>query len=176
MPEPSKSQLADLTGIILDCDGVVTPGDLIYDEDGKRMLRFNVKDGVAIALLCRNGFKVGVLSGRPSDVAEQRMKELGVQAFVGQCHDKRAGVLAMCKTLDIDPERCAFVGDDIPDLGAFSQVGLCIAVADAAPELKDAAHWITHANGGRGAVREVGEAILKARGDWQRYIIKQRGG
>lgn len=168
---PTGATLAALEGLILDCDGVVTPGDLYYDETGRRILRFHVKDGLVLALLCRQtGLPVGVLSGRPSDIAEQRMRELGVRAFVGQCRDKAEGAVAMCQELRIAPERCAYVGDDIPDLAAFSVVGLRVAVADAAAEVRDAAHWITEAKGGKGAVREVGEAILKARGDWANYV------
>jgi 3-deoxy-D-manno-octulosonate 8-phosphate phosphatase (KDO 8-P phosphatase) len=171
---PGPEQLQTLGALILDCDGVLTPQDLIYDEEGKRALRFNARDGLAIALLAKHAIKVGVLSGRTIDIAERRMKELGVHTFVGHCRNKFEGVLAMCKEFGVPPQHCAFVGDDLPDLAAFQAAGLRIAVADAAEEVRASADWVTQTKGGHGAVREVGEAILKARGDWQRYLERQQ--
>ncbi len=165
-----RRRLAALEALILDCDGVLTAGDLIYDQNGLRLLRFNARDGFGLAALCRSGFPVAVLSGRPVDVAEQRLRELGVGPFVGRCHDKQQGVRAICDTLKIDPARCAFVGDDLPDLPAFAAVGLRIAVADAAEELRAAADWVTTRPGGQGAVREICAAILQARGRWDEML------
>ena len=167
---PSTHRLASLRALVFDCDGVLTPGDLYYDDTGRRLLRFNSKDGFALALLCRSGLSVGVLSGRPTDIAERRLRELGVRAFAGQCRDKAGGLTRMCEAFDVPLQDCAFVGDDLPDLPAFDVAGLSIAVADAAPEVLDHAHWTTKKPGGHGAVREICEAILKARGDWQRYL------
>jgi 3-deoxy-D-manno-octulosonate 8-phosphate phosphatase (KDO 8-P phosphatase) len=170
-----RARLQRLEGLFLDCDGVLTPGDLLYDERGTRLLRFHARDGFGIALLCRTGLPVVVLSGRPLDVAEHRMKELGVARFVGRCRDKGVEMIRLCEELGIRPESSAFVGDDIPDLAAFEHCGMRIAVADAAAEVRAAADWVTRAPGGRGAVREVCEAILKARGDWQAAIDRVRG-
>ena len=169
---PTSQRLLSLRALVFDCDGVLTPGDLYYDDTGRRILRFNSKDGFALALLCRSGISVGVLSGRPTDIAERRMRELGVRAFVGQCRDKADGLARMCDDFDVDLHDCAFVGDDLPDLPAFDVAGLSIAVADAAPEVIDHAQWVTEKAGGQGAVREICEAILKARGDWQRFLHK----
>ena len=118
---------------------------------------------------------MGVLSGRPVDIAQARLQELGVRSFYGQVRDKAVGLQQICEELGVDPQHTAFVGDDLPDLAAFRVAGLRVAVADAAAEVLEAAHWITQAPGGRGAVREVCEAILKARGDWQRYIDQALG-
>lgn len=170
-----RTRLQRLEGLLLDCDGVLTPGDLLYDEGGRRLLRFHARDGFGIAAICRTGLPVVIISGRPLDIAEHRMKELGVARFVGRCRDKGAEVVRLCGELGIRPESSAFVGDDIPDLSAFERCGLKIAVADAAAEVRAAADWVTRAAGGRGAVREVCEAILKARGDWQRAIDRARG-
>jgi len=169
------SKLEGLRALILDCDGVLTPGDLIYDQHGIRSLRFNARDGLGLAVLCRSGVLVAVLSGRPVDIAEQRFRELGVSPFLGKCRDKARGVRQLCESLQIDPAQCAFMGDDLPDLPGFTAAGLKIAVADAVPELREVADWITKAEGGRGAVREVCEAILKARGDWDTLVAKLRG-
>ncbi len=170
------ARLRMLQALVLDCDGVLTPGDLIYDEHGTRLLRFSSKDGFALAALCRSGFPVGVLSGRPTDVAEQRLRELGIAQFAGNCRNKGQGMSDMCAAMGVRPELCAYVGDDLPDLAAFARAGLRIAVADAALELKRDADVITEAHGGRGAVREVCEAILKARGDWPALLARMRGG
>jgi 3-deoxy-D-manno-octulosonate 8-phosphate phosphatase (KDO 8-P phosphatase) len=167
---PPAATLSQLQAIILDCDGVLTPGDLFYALDGGRLLRFSARDGFGLAMLCRTVVAVGVLSGRPVDIAQARLQELGVRSFVGQVRDKALGLQQMCAELGVEPQHTAFVGDDLPDLAAFSVAGLRIAVGDAAPEVQAAAHWITQAVGGRGAVREVCEAILKARGAWQQYI------
>lgn len=167
---PTEAVLAALTGLIMDCDGVLTPGDLIYADDGRRLLRFNAKDGFALALLARRHLPTGILSGRPVDVAEARFAELGVRCFAGKVRDKAAGLQQMCAQLGSPPATTAFIGDDLPDLAAFAQAGLRIAVADAAPEVHAMAHWITQAKGGCGAVREVCAAIAKARGIWQQYI------
>jgi len=167
---PAKARLRLLRGLILDCDGVLTPGDLFYDEQGHRWLRFDVKDGFALAVLCNSDVQVAVLSGRQVDIAELRLRDVGVKHFRGECRDKAAGVRELCAAMSIDPTACAFVGDDLPDLPAFRAVGLKIAVADAAPEVIAAAEWVTRLRGGRGAVREICETILKARGDWQAQL------
>jgi 3-deoxy-D-manno-octulosonate 8-phosphate phosphatase (KDO 8-P phosphatase) len=170
MTAPPTAVLTQLQAVVLDCDGVLTPGDLFYAPDGGRLLRFSSRDGFAMALLCRTEVAVGVLSGRPVDIAQARLQELGVRSFAGQVRDKAVGLQQMCKELGVDPQHTAFVGDDLPDLAAFYVAGLRVAVADAAPEVLEAAHWITKAPGGHGAVREVCEAILKARGAWQNYL------
>jgi 3-deoxy-D-manno-octulosonate 8-phosphate phosphatase (KDO 8-P phosphatase) len=179
-PDPTRvpeQRLRELRALILDCDGVLTPGDLIYDQAGQRLLRFCARDGFGLAALCRSGFPVAVLSGRPVDIAEQRLRELGVGPFLGKCKDKARGVVALCDSLHVTPSECAFVGDDVPDLQAFAAVGLRIAVADAAPDLVARADWVTRAPGGRGAVREVCEAILRSRGLWQKIVDGfERGG
>lgn len=165
---PVKPELLrELQALVLDCDGVLTKGNLIYDEEGKRLLSFSVRDGAGIAMLARTGFPLAVLSGRPADVAEHRHRELGVRHFVSECHDKAVGLRDICTQLGVSPEHCAFVGDDLPDLAAFRVAGLRIAVADAVTEVIEHADWVTECPGGSGAVREVCEAILKARGAWQ---------
>ncbi|MEK7706089.1 MAG: HAD hydrolase family protein [Myxococcota bacterium] len=167
---PEASRLRSLRALVLDCDGVLTTGGLFYDESGRRLLRFDSKDGLGMAMLTKTEVKLAILSGRSVDIATQRFRELGVAHLRGRCRDKAEGVIELCAALNIAPSACAFVGDDLPDLRAFARVGLKIAVADAAPELHAAADWVTRARGGRGAVREICEAILKARGDWQRWL------
>ncbi len=170
-----RARLKSLEGLFLDCDGVLTAGDLIYDENGTRYLRFHARDGLAIAVLCRSEIQVTILSGRATDIAERRFRELGVARFIGRCPDKGKALLEVCEELGIRPDACAFVGDDLPDLAAFERCGLRIAVADATPEVRATADWVTKAAGGNGAVREVCEAILKARGEWAGVVDRMRG-
>ena len=166
---PDATRLQSIEGILFDCDGVLTPGDLLYDEKGGRLLRFHARDGVGLAIFCKRvGLKAGILSGRPTDIAEKRFAELGVQSFIGGSRNKYDDALKMCEARNIAPENTAFVGDDIPDLVAFRAVGLKVAVNDATDEVKEAADWILKTPGGYGAAREICEPILRARGDWQR--------
>ena len=166
---PDAARLRALRGLVLDCDGVLTTGTLFYSNAGSQLLAFDARDGFALAMLCRSGVQVGVVSGRPTEIVARRMHELGVHRVLC-CGDKHAGLLRMCGDLGVPPAQTAYVGDDLPDLGAFCHAGLAIAVADAAPELRARADWTTSRSGGRGAVREVCEAILKARGEWERWL------
>lgn len=170
MTDDRAALLAGIDLLILDCDGVLTNGEIFYDQDGRRQLAFFSRDGLGLALLCHNGIEVAVVSGRPVDVAERRHRELGVKHFMGSCRDKGAAVRDLCQQLGVEREACAFVGDDLVDISGFKECGLGIAVADAAPEVRAAADWVTDAPGGRGAVREVCEAILEARGLWSRIV------
>jgi 3-deoxy-D-manno-octulosonate 8-phosphate phosphatase (KDO 8-P phosphatase) len=173
-PAPNIGTLNTIDAIVFDCDGVLTDRGLFYDENGRRMLRFDARDGFGIALWCRSGFKASILSGRPIDVASKRFTELGMEMLEGKCHDKRKGLTELCQKWDVDPERVAYVGDDLPDLSAFAVAGLKIAVKDAAFEILNSADWILHAKGGHGAAREVCETLLKARGTWQSWIEQNR--
>ena len=172
MNPPKMEILKEVRALYLDCDGVLTDGALYYDQAGNRTLRFDAHDGLGLALLCRSNIQVAVISGRPTDIAETRYRELGVKCFYGKVHDKHRVALEICEALGVSPEHCAYVGDDLPDLGAFAAVGYRIAVANAAPELKEEADWVTTAEGGHGAVREVCEAILKAQNAWEPWVAK----
>ena len=173
-PAPSDERLKKVEGILFDCDGVLTDGGLLYDEAGTRLLRFHARDGFGLAIFAKvAGLKVGILSGRPTDIAEKRFAELGVGAFKGKSKDKYQDALQMCTDLGIAPEQTAFVGDDIPDMGAYRAVGLKVAVGNACPELKEAADWVLTTAGGQGAAREICEAILKAKGQWQAMLERR---
>jgi len=169
---PSDAILRGLQGLFLDCDGVLTDGRLPYSEEGRRTLNFHARDGFGLAMLARTEVKIAVISGRGADIAEKRHRELGVEHFIGRSHNKFKAVGELCDELAIDPRRVAFVGDDLPDLRAFAACGLKIAVADAAPEVVEAADWLLQTPGGGGAVREVCETLLKARGDWQKTLAR----
>ncbi len=171
---PSNDILNSIQGILFDCDGVLTDGGLLYDQNGNCMLRFHARDGFGLAIFSKvAGLKAGVLSGRPTAIAEKRFGEIGVTAFKGSSKDKYNDSLQLCEELSIEPEKTAFVGDDIPDLPAFRAVGLKVAVGNASEEVKQAADWILQSDGGQGAAREICETILRARGDWQAMLERK---
>ena len=168
---PPKDKLTTIELVVLDCDGVLTDRGLLYDENGTRLLRFDARDGFGLALFTRHcGKKAAILSGRPTDIAHHRFAELGLNPIRGRSRNKANDVLEICEELSVAPEHTAFVGDDLPDLPAMSKIGVAIAVADAAPEVKAVADWHLKECGGNGAIREVCETILKATGHWQEWL------
>jgi 3-deoxy-D-manno-octulosonate 8-phosphate phosphatase (KDO 8-P phosphatase) len=156
--------------LILDVDGVLTDGSLYFGPRDELFKVFHVRDGHGIKMAQRSGVEVAFLSGRRSDPAFLRAKELGVNRFYEGLRDKVAVLEELCRALDLTPEEVAAVGDELVDLPLFHRVGLAVAVADAVPEVKAAAHWVTVNPGGQGAVREVTDLILKARDAWEELL------
>ncbi len=152
--------------LVLDADGVLTDGRIhIADASGSEWaMAFCVKDGYGIRRALDAGLEVGVISGRDSHGLRLRLEELGIRRTALRCSDKRVALAHMREELGMAPCEAAFVGDDLPDLPAMRDAGLAIAVADAHPEVRAAAHWVTTLGGGRGAVREVCDFLLDARG------------
>ena len=162
--------------LLMDCDGVLTDGTLALLETGDEQKRFHVRDGHGIVLLHRAGLKSGIISGRNSSLVDRRAQELGMSPeFVRQgCLDKIKDFDELLARVQIDEKEVAFIGDDVTDVPLMQRVELAVAVADAVAETRSVAHYVTHAPGGHGAVREVIEIILKAQGHWhslmQRYF------
>jgi 3-deoxy-D-manno-octulosonate 8-phosphate phosphatase (KDO 8-P phosphatase) len=156
--------------LVVDVDGVLTDGVIALDDRGAEIKRFHVRDGLAYALWHRAGKRSAILSGRLAEAVERRAAELKI-AHVLQGLDRKAEPFrALIEGLGLAPHQACFVGDDLPDLPVLRAVGLAACPADAAPEVKDAAHLVTRAAGGRGTVREVVEVILKAQGSWDRLV------
>ncbi len=149
-----------------DVDGVLTDGSLSFDENGSLIQTFYVRDGFGLVAARRAGIKVAWVSGRPSLVAQKRFEELGLDHCLLACDDKAAALRELQAQHNFSPDQCCFIGDDIPDLAAFSVCGLRVAVADAEPVIVARADYITRARGGRGAVREIIDLMLTARGYW----------
>ena len=149
--------------LLLDVDGVLTDGRLYYSARGESLKVFHVRDGHGIKLLAGAGVTVAVASGRRSAAVGTRMRELGVRHVAQGCTDKVRTLLALARRLDIDPLATACLVDDTPDLPLMSAVGFAGAVADAHPLVRSAAHWVSRAPGGRGAVRELADALLRAK-------------
>jgi 3-deoxy-D-manno-octulosonate 8-phosphate phosphatase (KDO 8-P phosphatase) len=155
--------LARIQLVILDVDGVLTDGRLYFSVHGEALKVFHVRDGHGIKLLMAAGVAVAAFSGRRSGALATRMRELGVPHVVQACNDKVAALERLTQRLGINPLNCACLCDDTPDLPLMSAVGVAGAVADAHPVVLAAAHWIARANGGCGAVRELCDALLRAR-------------
>jgi 3-deoxy-D-manno-octulosonate 8-phosphate phosphatase (KDO 8-P phosphatase) len=155
--------LARIELLILDVDGVLTDGRLYFAARGEALKVFHVRDGHGIKLLMAAGVAVAAFSGRRSGAVAARLRELRVPHVVQGCNDKVAALQRLAQRLDLDPLNCACICDDTPDLPLMSAVGMAGAVADAHPVVLSAAHWIARANGGQGAVRELCDAMLRAR-------------
>jgi 3-deoxy-D-manno-octulosonate 8-phosphate phosphatase (KDO 8-P phosphatase) len=160
--------------LLLDVDGVLTEGQIVYDGSGRELKSFNIKDGHGIKLLQRAGLEVGILSGRRSAAVRLRAKELGIRLLRQRVLDKGKALETILRQKKFTAEQICFVGDDLVDLPVLACVGLAVAVTDSVADVKANAHYITHLPGGQGAVREVCDLILKAQGKWkaatQRYF------
>jgi len=149
--------------LIMDCDGVLTDGRLYFGANGEELKVFYVRDGQGLVYWHQEGFRSGVISGRNSPIVELRMKQLGVE-FIWQGREEKVSALhEIMKVAKVVPEEVAFIGDDTPDAEVFPLLGLAAAVADAHKKVKAAAHYVTEARGGRGAVREVIDVLLAAK-------------
>jgi 3-deoxy-D-manno-octulosonate 8-phosphate phosphatase (KDO 8-P phosphatase) len=155
--------LAKIRLLVLDVDGVLTDGRLYFGPKGEALKVFHVRDGHGIKLLLGEGVNVAAISGRRAAAVAVRMRELGVETLVQGCKDKVAALQAIARSLNIPLKKCACLVDDTPDMPLMSSVGLAAAVADAHPLVLRAAHWVSSAPGGHGAVRELCDAILRAR-------------
>ena len=165
-----RCQLIEL--ILSDVDGVLTDGSIIFDNSGMETKQFHIRDGMGISLWKRAGYSFGFVTARSSQIVKLRAAELGVDIVRQGLEDKLPVVQNILSELTLRPDQVCFVGDDLPDLAAILSVGLGVAVADAAPEVIAAANWVTHARGGKGAIRETIERILKAKDRWEDLIRK----
>ena len=158
--------------LILDVDGVLTDGRIIVSDGGKQLKAFDVQDGFGIVLAHGVGLKTAIITAERSEVVTLRARRLQI-GWVAQFARNKAKALDRCLThFKMKPEVAAYVGDDLLDLPVLRRVGLSAAVADAHPDVKRRVHYVTAARGGRGAVRELVELILKAQGHWPAVLRK----
>lgn len=151
--------------LIMDCDGVLTDGRLYFGPTGEELKVFHVRDGQGLVEWHGAGSRSGIISGRNSPIVELRAKQLGVE-FIFQCRKEKVSAFKeLIAAAGVEPEEVAFIGDDTPDAEVFPFVGLAVAVGDAHAKVKEAAHYITHSEGGRGAVRELIDLLLAAKID-----------
>jgi 3-deoxy-D-manno-octulosonate 8-phosphate phosphatase (KDO 8-P phosphatase) len=168
---PEVAQRASrVTTLVLDVDGVLTDGRIIYAEHGDELKCFDVQDGAALVFWHRAGLKSAIISGRDTRLVRRRAKEMRVDWTVQKQLLKRPAYEQLLKRFRVTDEQVCAIGDDLMELPILSRVGLAVAVPGAAEEVKLASHYITQHEGGRGAVREVVEMILKAKGLWPHVL------
>lgn len=165
-----KLRVAALEWILTDVDGVLTDGRLYYGPEGESWKCFHVQDGLGLKLAQHAGLKVGLLSARGGPAVEARAAELGLDAVVTRREDKGRAFREFLDEQRVRARRVAYAGDDLVDLPILLACGLSFAPADAAPEVRDRVDHTLAAPGGHGAVREMVEWILRARGDWERVV------
>ena len=156
--------------LLLDVDGVLTDGSIIYDDHGSEIKVFNVKDGLGIRLLMGAGIDVGIVTGRASKALRHRLDNLGIALVFDGVADKSAVLDLILEQKQVSAEEIAFIGDDLLDFQLMAKVGLSIAVQDAHEIIRKNADMITSNKGGAGAVREVCESILKTQGLWEKVL------
>lgn len=161
-----KERARKIRLVILDVDGVLTDGRIVYDANGVESKFFNVKDGHGIKLLQRVGIKVAIISGRESEVVNRRAAELGIEMVYQRALDKIKPYMNVLEASGCSDDEIAYMGDDLPDIPLMRRVGLAAAPADALEYVLPFAHFIASSRGGWGAVRELCDLILKEQGRW----------
>jgi 3-deoxy-D-manno-octulosonate 8-phosphate phosphatase (KDO 8-P phosphatase) len=156
--------------LLLDVDGVLTCGDIIYTAAGDEVKRFSVKDGMGIRLLMDAGIEVGIVTARRSPALMARLANLGITRIYDGVKHKEDILDAIVRETGLTPQAIAYAGDDLPDIRIMKRCGLPMAVADACAETRAAAVYVTQARGGAGAVREISERMLRAQGLWDDVI------
>lgn len=165
-----RRQASKIKLLLLDVDGVLTDGGIFLTDSGEEIKRFDVRDGHGIRLLITSGIQVGFITGRTSHVVRHRARELGVRILHQGVHNKLAIYKQIKRKMRLKDNQIAYIGDDIVDLPLLREVGWAIAVGDSWAGLGAMADYVTRASGGRGAVREVVEILLKAQGKWRDTI------
>jgi len=158
--------------LILDIDGVMTDGRIIYSVYGDELKFFDVQDGFGITLLNRAGIKCVIITAKVSRIVKLRAKDMKVAKVYQGCYDKLIPFNKTLRRFKLSPEEVCFIGDDLIDMPVLKRVGFAVSVPNAVDEVKSGAHFITVRMGGRGAVREICDMILKAQGKWESVTSK----
>jgi len=170
MTSEVQKRAARIKLLLMDCDGVLTDGRVWLFENGEEQKGFHTRDGLGIDLFHRAGLRSGIISGRTSAAVQKRAAGLGMSYVIQGCEDKRKAFAETLEQAGVEKLEVSYIGDDLNDIPLMLQSGLGVAVADAAPETREHAHYVTTASGGFGAVREVIELILKSQGRWDDLI------
>jgi 3-deoxy-D-manno-octulosonate 8-phosphate phosphatase (KDO 8-P phosphatase) len=167
--------VAHIRLLLLDVDGVLTDGTILMHADGTESKRFHIRDGAAIVWAQRAGFKIGILSARNADATLQRAAQLGIPIVVQGSADKLAGYEKILEDHQLTDADVAYMGDDLQDLPVLRRVGFSAAPADAPEDVRSRVDWVSRAPGGRGAVRELIEHILRTQGTWDAAVSEFLG-
>ena len=168
-------RLARVQLLLLDVDGVLSDGGVTWNNEGIESKTFHIRDGLGLRAWQKAGGRTGIITGRSSHVVQLRAGELGVGIVRQGVDDKLAAAEGVIRECGLSWEQTAFIGDDLPDLPCVMRCGVGVAVADACDDLTRAAAIVTKLPGGRGAVREVIERMLKARGGWDAVVARYAG-
>lgn len=167
-----ERQLAKIKLLLLDVDGVLTNGQIIYDNQGNELKAFDVKDGHGLKMIQRAGIQVGIITGRSSNVVRKRAVELGIDILYQGALRKLEPYLEILAEQNLTDEQVAYVGDDIVDLPILHRVGFSATVADAVPDIFPYVDYVAARPGGGGAVREICDLLLRATGQWDEITKK----
>ncbi len=156
--------------ILSDVDGVMTDGGITYDNQGIETKTFHVRDGMGIKLWQKTGHRFGVITARSSHIVKLRMDELGVDFIRQGTEQKLSAAQQIIDELQLDPSNVCYIGDDLTDVGLMKSSGMSASVADAADDVKKVADYVTKSAGGKGAIRELIEMILKSQKRWNELL------
>lgn len=170
-----QEKVQQIEWLLLDVDGVLTDGRLLFGSDGVECKAFNTLDGHGIKMLQRSGIAVGIVSGRRSEPVARRARDLGIELLVQGREDKWQALQEVLQEQPRALASIAFMGDDWPDLAVMCRVGLALAPANAHPEVLNRAHWCSQRRGGEGAVREACDMILTLRGQYGPLLAQATG-
>lgn len=170
MSKSYKEIMNDITTFIFDVDGVLTDSSVHITPTGEMLRVMNIRDGFAMKAAVESGYHVCIISGGSNEGVRIRLKNLGIKDIHLACPDKVQNFKEYTELYNIKPEQVLYMGDDIPDYHVMKLVGLPTCPQDASPEIKGISKYISHKNGGRGAVRDVIEQVMKVQGKWMEYF------
>ncbi len=166
----AQQRLPEIEMLVMDVDGVLTHGEIVYTDTGAELKSFDVRDGLALRVAGTAGLKLALVSGRASSIVQRRARDLRITAISLRAGDKELAVRNLAQQYAVSMEHIAYMGDDLNDRAPMRAVGLAIAPADAVPDILAEADLITTAQGGRGAAREVVELILRTQSKWDAAV------
>jgi 3-deoxy-D-manno-octulosonate 8-phosphate phosphatase (KDO 8-P phosphatase) len=169
-PLEHMQRAARVKVMIFDVDGVLTDGSLTYGPDGEATKTFFVLDGLGIQLLQKTGVQTAIISARQSPIVVTRARDLGIGHVYQGMHDKRVAFAKLLEATGATAEQCGYIGDDVIDLPLLTKVGFAVTVPSGHPEVQHRAHYVTRAAGGRGAVREVCDLVMRAQGSYEKAL------
>lgn len=169
-PLEHMQRAARVKVMIFDVDGVLTDGSLTYDANGEATKTFYVLDGLGIQLLQRTGVQTAIISARQSPIVVTRARDLGINHVYQGIHDKRVAFAKLLEATGASVEQCGYIGDDVIDLPLLTKVGFAVTVPTGHPEVQHRAHYVTRNPGGRGAVREVCDMVMRAQGTYEKAL------
>ena len=161
-----KEDLKNISTFIFDVDGVLTDGSLLIDSEGNMLRKMNVKDGYALKAAIDSGYNICIISGGTNESVKKRLEGLGIKEIYLGSHDKIEQLNSFVDKYGLDEKNILFMGDDIPDIPILKKVGLACCPQDAIPEVKNICAYVSHRNGGMGAVRDVIEQVMKIQNNW----------